>query len=171
MDSVTTSELAATVAVLGYVGLVFAAGISDILTLTVPNRFSAAIVLLYPSYVLSTSAPVDWQGAVLIAFGATVFGFVLYALGFWGGGDAKLLGAAALWAGPDWILDFTVFTTLAGGVITIFVCLQHYLPHIYTTGFFRFRDALPRLRGTPIPYGAAIAVSALYGAFTLLKVS
>ena len=171
MDYVNTSEIAATIAVLAYVGLVFAAGVSDILTLTIPNRFSAAIVLLYPSHVLSAGHPVDWQGALLIAFGALVFGFVIYALGGWGGGDAKLFGAAALWAGPGNLLDFTLTTMLAGGAITVFVWLQHYLPHLFATGFLRFREAVPNLRGQPVPYGAAIAVGALYGAFTLLKVS
>jgi prepilin peptidase CpaA len=171
MEYVNSSDIAATVAIVAYVGLVFAAGVSDILTLTIPNRFSAAIVLLYPSYVLSSGHPIDWQGSLLIAFGAFVFAFVLFAIGFWGGGDAKLFAAAALWAGPEFILDFTLITMAAGGAITIFVLLQHTLPHVYASGFFRFREAIPKLRGEPIPYGAAIAVGALYGAFTLLKVS
>jgi len=171
MEYVNSFDFAATVAILAYVGLVFAAGVSDILTLTIPNRFSAAIVLLYPSYVLSSVHPVDWQGSFLIAFGAFVFAFVLYAFGFWGGGDAKLFAAAALWAGPGFILDFTLITMAAGGAITVFVLLQHTLPHLYVSGFFRFKEAIPKLRGEPIPYGAAIAVGALYGAFTLLKVS
>ena len=153
MEYVTSSEIAATVAILAYVGLIFAVGVNDILTLTIPNRFSGAIVLLFPSYVLSSAHPVDWLGSLLIAFGALVFAFVLFALGGWGGGDAKLFSAVALWAGPDFILDFTLITMLAGGAITVFVWLQHYLPHVVTTGFFRFRDAIPKLRGEPIPYG------------------
>ncbi len=171
MEYVTSSDIAATVVILAYVGLIFAAGVNDILTLTIPNRFSGAIVLLYPSYVLSSGHAIDWQGSLLIAFGALVFAFVMFALGFWGGGDAKLFAAAALWAGPDFILDFTLITMAAGGAITVFVLLQHTLPHVFMSGFYGFRDAIPKLRGEPIPYGAAIAVGALYGAFTLLKVS
>ncbi len=171
MEYVNSSDIAATVAILAYVGLVFAAGVNDVLTLTIPNRFSGAIVLLYPSYVLSTVYPIDWLSSLLIAFGALVFASVLFAFGFWGGGDAKLFGAVALWAGPDFILDFTLITMATGGVITAFVLLQHTLPHVFVSGFFRFRDVIPKLRGEPIPYGAAIAVGALYGAFTLLKVS
>ncbi len=171
MEYLGSAQVATTVAILAYVGLVFAAGVSDILTLTIPNRFSAAIVLLFPSYALSAGSAVDWWGSMLIAFGALVFGFVLYALGGWGGGDAKLFGAAALWAGPDHILNFTLTTMLAGGAITVFIMLQHYLPHVFSTGFFRFREGLPKLRGEPIPYGSAIAVGGLYGAFTLLRVA
>lgn len=171
MEYEIPSHIAATVAVLAYVGLVFAAGVSDILTLTIPNRFSAAILLLYPSYVLSAGHAVDWQSSLLIAFGALVFGFVMFSIGGWGGGDAKLFAVAALWMGPKIILDFTIITMLAGGAITVFVGLQRTLPQAFTSGRFRLKDAILGLRGVPIPYGAAIAVGALYGAFTLLRVS
>lgn len=171
MDSLGTNDLAAIIAVLAYVGLVFAAGVSDILTLTIPNRFSGAIVLLYPIHVLSAPHAIDWLNAMLIALGALCVGFALFAAGLWGGGDAKFLGAVALWAGPDSILDLIVTTTLAGGAICVFILLQHYVPHAITSGFFRYRAMIPRLSGTPLPYGAAIAIGALYGAFTLLKVS
>ena len=171
MEYVISSDIAATAAILAYVGLVFAAGVSDILTLTIPNRFSAAILLIYPSYLLSSAHPIDWRSSLLIAFGALVFAFVMFAFGAWGGGDAKFFAAAALWAGPDFILDFTLITMLAGGAITVFVGLRHTLPQVFTTGAFRLKDAILELRGEPIPYGAAIAVGALYGAFTLLKVS
>jgi prepilin peptidase CpaA len=171
MEYAISSDIAATIAILAYVGLVFAAGVSDILTLTIPNRFSAAILLLYPSYVLSSGHPIDWPGSLLIAFGALVFAFVVFASGFWGGGDAKLFAAAALWAGPDFIVDFTLITMAAGGAITLFVFLQHTLLGVVTTGISSFRETIPKLRGEPIPYGAAISVGALYGAFTLLKVS
>ena len=171
MDFIFAPDIAATIAVLAYIGLVFAAGVSDILTLTIPNRFTGAIVLLYPSYVLSSSQPVDWMGAVLVAGGILALGFLLFALGWWGGGDAKLFGAAALWAGPDGVLDFVLTTTIAGGVIAVFILLQHYLPHAISTGFFRFRAAMPKRKSLPMPYGVAIAVGALYGAFTMLKVS
>jgi prepilin peptidase CpaA len=171
MESIGVAEIAATTAVLAYVGLVFAAGLSDILTLSIPNRFTAAIILLYPSYVLSASHPIDWPSAILIALGALSLGFALYIAGLWGGGDAKFLGAVALWAGPDGVLDLVLTTALAGGVVSVFILLQHYLPHAVASGFFRFRAALPHQRAQPVPYGVAISIGALYGAFTLLKVS
>ena len=170
MGHVDPSLVASTVAVLAYVGLVFAAGVSDILTLTVPNRYPIAIVLVYPSYVLASSHPVDWQTSLMIAGGALVAGFVLYALRGWGGGDAKLFAAVALWAGPDFFVPLVLLCTAAGGVIAGFIWLQHYLPYAVTSGFFTFRSGIPQFRRTPIPYAAAIAVAALYRAFTLLNV-
>ena len=170
MEHVDASLVASTVAVLAYVGLVFAAGVSDVLTLTVPNRYPIAIVLVYPSYVLASKHPVAWQASVLVALSALVIGFVLYAARGWGGGDAKLFAAAALWAGPDFILPLVLICASAGGVIAVFIWLQHYLSGAVSTGMFTFRSAAPRLHRTPIPYAAAIAVAALYRAFTLLNV-
>lgn len=170
MGHVDSSLVASTVAVLAYVGLVFAAGVSDIQTLTVPNRYPIAIVLVYPSYVLASSQPVDWQTSLLIAAGALVAGFILYALRGWGGGDAKLFAAVALWAGPDFIIPLVLLCTAAGGVIAAFIWLQHYLPRAVASGSSAFRSGISQFRGTPIPYAAAIAVAALYRAFTLLNV-
>ena len=171
MELIGVSEITAMIAVLAYVALAFTAGISDILTLSIPNRYSAAIVLLYPSYVISTGQPVDWSSALLLALIALSLGFALFVGGLWGGGDAKFLGAVALWAGPDGFLELVFTTALAGGVISVFILLQYYLPHAIASGFFRYRAALPRLRAQPVPYGVAISIGALYGAFTLLKVS
>ena len=171
MEFAISPDIAATISILAYVGLVFAAGVSDILSLTIPNRFSAAILLLYPSYVLSSGHSIDWLGGLLVAFGALVFAFVLFAVGFWGGGDAKLFAATALWAGPVFIVDFALIIMATGGAITVFVLLQRTLPHVVASGFSGVRETIPKLRGEPIPYGAAISVGALYGAFTLLKVS
>ena len=170
MDYLDASLVASTVAVLAYVGLVFAAGVSDILTLTVPNRYPVAIVLVYPSYVLASTQPVAWQASIVIAISALIVGFLLYAVRGWGGGDAKLFAAAALWAGPDFILPLILICAAAGGVIAVFIWLQHCLPSSLSTGVFTFRATAPRLHRTPVPYAAAIAVAALYRAFTLLNV-
>lgn len=171
MEFFSTSDIAAAIAVLAYIGLVFAAGVSDILSLTIPNRYTCAIVLLYPPYVLSAGQAVDWPGAILVALGALAVGFLLFALGWWGGGDAKFFGAVALWAGPSSIVTLVLTTTIAGGAIAVFILLQHYLPYAITTGFFRFRAFIPNRPGMSMPYGVAIAVGALYGAFTMLQVS
>ncbi len=165
------SEIAAITAVLTYVGFVFAAGVNDILTFSIPNRLTASIVLLYPSYVLTADHTIDWSSSMLMALVVLSLGFALYIGGLWGGGDAKFLGAVALWAGPDGVLALILTTAVAGGVISVFILLQHYMPHAIVSGFFRHRSALPSLRGKPMPYGAAISIAALYGAFTLLKVS
>ena len=48
-----------------------------------------------------------------------VLGFALFAAGLFGGGDAKLMAAAALWLGWSTGTSVLVFTALAGGVLAI----------------------------------------------------
>lgn len=171
MEQATVSLVVATATLVAFVVLVFSAAVSDILTFTVPNRVCLAICLLYPAYVLSAAPPVAWPAGLAVAGGALVLGFVLFALGVWGGGDAKLFAAAALWAGPDLVLPLTVFTTLAGGVMAVFIWLQHRLSRAPVAGMLMHVETDPDLGKQSMPYGAAIGVGALYVAFTLLKVS
>lgn len=156
--------------VLTFVVLVFKAAVSDILSYLVPNRICLAIALLYPVFVLSAPGTIDWSMALAIGLGSLAVGFVFFVLGGWGGGDAKLFAAVALWAGPAEFLPFTLYTTLAGGVMAIFIWLQLRLAKVPATSLLLQTDVDPDIGKHPMPYGAAIAVGALYVAFTLLKV-
>jgi prepilin peptidase CpaA len=77
--------------------------------------------------------------------------FVLFALvfaaGWMGGGDVKLIGALALWFPLQPLLWMLAAMSLAGGAITLALAIEH------------------RLRRRPgaleVPYGVAIAVAAL----------
>lgn len=164
------SDLAPSLALVTFAVLVFRTAVSDILSFTVPNRLTLAIALLYPVYVISAGHPVGWYWSLAVAAGALLPGFVLFALGLWGGGDAKLFAAVALWAGPDLILPLAICTTLAGGVIAGFVWLQHRLSRAPSLAMTLSVEVDPNLAKQEIPYAAAIAVGALYVAFTLLKV-
>jgi prepilin peptidase CpaA len=100
-----------------FAGLLIAAAVEDVRRLIIPNRYCLAIVLLYPLHVLASSAPVDWTGGLIVGAALLVAGFALFALGLIGGGDAKLLAAAAPWAGPALLPEFVLVTALAGGVV------------------------------------------------------
>ncbi|MFQ5773018.1 MAG: prepilin peptidase [Kiloniellaceae bacterium] len=167
----SASALVSTATLLTFVVLVFSAAVSDIRSFTVPNRVCLAVVLLYPAFVASATHPVAWAPALAVAAAALLLGFLLFAVGAWGGGDAKLFAAAALWAGPEFIIPLTVFTTLAGGVMAIFIWLQHRLSRAPVAAMMLHVEADPDVGKQPMPYGAAIAVGALYVAFTLLKVN
>lgn len=169
MDYGIVSYLAPRLALLTFAALVFRAAVSDILTYTVPNRLALAIALLYPVYVISAGQPVAWHWSLGVAAAGLVSGFVVFALGLWGGGDAKLFAAVALWAGPDLIVPLLICTTLAGGVIAIFVWLQHRISRAPSLAMTLTVEVDPDLGRQEIPYAAAIAVGALYVAFTLLK--
>ena len=112
-------------------------------------------------------------GGVLGALGAAgcalaVFlgGAVLFARGWLGGGDVKLLSAATLWAGAPQALGLLVVTGLLGGALAL----------ILLSPFGRIAPAARRLLGppdtppshpgapepaVPVPYGVAIAGAGL----------
>ncbi len=158
-------------ALLAFAGLIFSAAISDILRFRIPNRVSIALVLLYPTYLLSAAQPVDWLSAITVAAACLTVGFLLFSIKACGAGDAKLFAAAALWAGPELILLFGLYTSLAGGVMVLFMWLQHRLARAPSASMILQTTADVGFAKQPMPYGAAIAVGGLYVAFTLLRVN
>jgi len=137
--------------------LVLAAGVSDILTMRIPNWLNIVIALAFFPMALATGMPGDailWHclGAVAIL----AVGFGLFSAGFIGGGDAKLFAAASLWIGWEQLPLLLVFTAIAGGVLAIVVqawCLFRLEGEIHEVGWAK------RLFGRKIdlPYGIAIA--------------
>ncbi len=158
-------------ALLAFAGLIFSAAISDILRFRIPNRVSIALVLLYPTYLLSASQPVDWLSAITVAAACLTVGFLLFSIKACGAGDAKLFAAAALWAGPELILPFGLYTSLAGGVMVLFMWFQHRLARAPSASMILQTTTDAGFAKQPMPYGAAIAVGGLYVAFTLLRVN
>ena len=49
-------------------------------------------------------------------------------MGWIGGGDAKLAAATALWFGFDFLLDYLVYASLFGGVLTLVLIQFRRLP-------------------------------------------
>lgn len=132
----------------------------DLLTMTIPNRVSIALVLLFlvaaPLAGLSMHDMLLHLGAGLMVLAA---GIVLFAVGGFGGGDAKLLAAAALWIGFDQLVMFLANVTVFGGMLALAILAYRRLPFV---GPYAPTWALNlHQRGTGIPYGIAIAASAL----------
>ena len=103
--------------------MAFAAA-SDLFTMTISNRVSLALAAGFLALAFASGmAPSDILmhlaagGAVLVA------AFVCFAFGWIGGGDAKVAAAAALWFGFAHLLNYLVYASLFGGVLTL-VLLQ-----------------------------------------------
>ena len=81
--------------------LMAAAAFEDFRRLTIPNLVPAALCLLWPAYAFAT-APSLYDALTAAGCGVAVFlvGAVMFARGWLGGGDVKLLAAVTLWAGP-----------------------------------------------------------------------
>jgi Flp pilus assembly protein protease CpaA len=86
-----------------------------------------------------------------------------------GAGDVKLFAAVALWGGPQLFLPLVFVTTLAGGVIALFIWLQLRFARAPSLAMAFRTVSDPLIGKQQMPYGAAIAVAALYVAFTLLR--
>ena len=132
--------------------LLVLAAVIDVRTFTISNRLNLTVALLAPLYWLSVSLS-PWPGiAIQIAAAVTVFVILAGAfyVGMMGGGDVKLAAALALWFPPQSLLQFIVYMSIAGGLVTLVVLVVH-----------RSREA----KGRPqIPYGLAIA----YGGLAIL---
>ena len=108
--------------------MAFAAS-SDLFTMTISNRVSLALTagffLLALAVGMSASdilSHVGAGGAVLVVT------FCFFARGWIGGGDAKLAAATALWLGFDHLLNFALYASLIGGVLTLLIVRFRLLP-------------------------------------------
>lgn len=155
-------------AVIGFIALLGAAAISDVRTLTIPNSYCLGIVLCYPFYVLNSAQGVDWLGGLLVCGSLLAVGFALFTTGRVGGGDAKLLAATSLWAGPGLLVDFVLITSLAGGGIALLLYARHRWARRASLATLVPGEASPDFAQQPMPYGVAIFAGGVYVAFTLL---
>jgi prepilin peptidase CpaA len=140
--------------------MAFAAS-SDLLTMTISNRVSLALVAGF--LVLAGVVGMDVHD-VLSHFGAAALvlavTFTFFARGWIGGGDAKLAAATALWLGFDHLLLYVLYASLLGGVLTFALIRFRMLP---LPDLLARQDWVARLHriDAGIPYGIALAAAAL----------
>ncbi|TAL82612.1 MAG: peptidase [Beijerinckiaceae bacterium] len=140
--------------------MVFAA-FSDLFTMTISNRISIVLVLVFVLLALALHVPLDEIGQHLLC-GLCVLAltFLFFAFRWIGGGDAKLAAATALWLGFDHLLDYGLYAALLGGALTVSILMMRRwpLPRILIT-----QDWIARLHddNNGVPYGIALAVAGL----------
>jgi prepilin peptidase CpaA len=142
-------------------GLVWAA-VSDIRSMTIPNRLTIGMALAFAPVALLCHLTLGQIGLHLgLALAGLVLGMVLFALRVMGGGDAKLIAASCLWLGPHGTVAMMIYTALAGGALTLGLLGARRAPVAAVTG------ALPSWVNRhlepkgDIPYGVAICVGGL----------
>jgi prepilin peptidase CpaA len=133
----------------------------DLLTFTIPNRLFVALGLGYLVFatLLGVSA-VDILLNISCALAILAIAFVMFALGWVGGGDAKLAAATAAWLGWTAILDYGVAAALFGGILTLIILGARMAPLPAVLGRI---DWLKRLHNAKagVPYGIALAAAGL----------
>lgn len=140
--------------------MAFAAS-SDLLTMTISNRVSLALAggFLLLALITATSPAVIAMhlGAAAVVLAV---GFACFSFGWIGGGDAKLAAAIALWFGFDHLLEYLVYASLFGGVLTIFLIQFRLLPLPAALARQKWIMRLHE-KGGGVPYGVALAAAAL----------
>src|SRR5688572_23272420 len=89
------------------------AAIEDFRHMRIPNLICLLVVLLFIPYAF-TIPPGETLMHVLVAAVVFAIAVALYFGGMFGGGDAKLIGALALWAGYTGLPSFLIVTTMVG---------------------------------------------------------
>lgn len=146
---------------LAFVGLMAAAAFEDFRRFIIPNPLTIGLLLLWPMYF--AAAPSLRVGLEAIACGAAVFavGAILFSRGYVGGGDVKLLSAAALWAGPAGIANLMLLTGLLGGALALLLLVPA-SARIIETGRVALGQSVREGEAQRyVPYGVPIAIAAV----------
>jgi len=141
--------------------LVAAAG-WDIASFTIPNFVTLALMAVFAVFAIAaglSAADIGWH--VLAGFVGLFIGFTLFALGFIGGGDAKLFAAVLLWLGLKDFLPYALLASIFGGLLTVGLMLlrQYPLPALLSRQgwIVKLHDA-----GSGVPYGVALVAGAFF---------
>ncbi|MGE3064049.1 MAG: prepilin peptidase [Hyphomicrobiaceae bacterium] len=142
-------------------GVVAFAGAMDLFTMTIPNRVSLALVVAFLVLApLSGFGMEEMASHFLAGLLVLTVGIVMFALGWFGGGDAKLLAAVALWVGFDSLFAYILYVAVAGGVLVELFLLFRNMPLPRAVIGENWAHRLHKRDGG-IPYGIALAAGAL----------
>ncbi len=148
--------------VLVFPTLAVIAALRDATSYTIPNAISLALMGVFPVAALLLALPLpDVAMHAGLGFAALLAGMAMFAVGWIGGGDAKLFAASALWLGWPAGLTFLIATCMAGGALAMALLALRSVwmrPYVVAGPAWFTRLAEP---GESVPYGVAIAVGAL----------
>ncbi len=137
------------------------AGATDLFTLTIPNRISLGLVAGFVC--LAPFAGLGWEAIALhfaIGVAMLVICIGIFAMGWIGGGDAKLFAAASLWMGYEYIYEYALITAVFGGILTLVMLALRMFP---LPAGLAGQAWITRLHaaGHGVPYGVALAAAGL----------
>ncbi len=151
------------IALAAFSALMAVAAFEDFRRLVIPNALTLALCALWPLHLAAAPSLAGAFGSLGCALAVFVVGAFLFSRGYLGGGDVKLLSAAALWAGPAGTPPLLLLTGLLGGALGLLL-LMPLGAHLIAMARLRLgRMPAPTEGGmaTPIPYGIAIAAAAV----------
>ncbi|MEL7303401.1 MAG: prepilin peptidase, partial [Pseudomonadota bacterium] len=137
------------------------AGFNDMVSLTIPNKLSLFLIAAFLVAAAAVQMPLDRFGLHLaVGFTMLVIMMTLWAFGFLGGGDAKLIAVASLWIGFDDLPLFVAYVAIFGGLLCLVVLsYRQMMPPRWA---FQHEWALRLHEKTGgVPYGLAIGSAGL----------
>jgi prepilin peptidase CpaA len=148
-------------------GLLVAAAFFDLTTYRIPNLLPAVMVALFGVFTLTLAYgdhAMGWNEIGLHFFAGLIglfLGMGMFAVGWVGGGDAKLFAAILLWLGWDALYDYVILACLLGGALTLGLIMLRRIPLppmlAKLPWFARLADP-----ASGVPYGVALALAALH---------
>ena len=140
--------------------MAFAAS-SDLLTMRISNRVVVLLVAFFCAAALITDMSLQEFGLhALAALVVLLFAFSMFAMGWIGGGDAKLAAATTFWLGFGLTIPYLLDASIIGGMMTLGILMARRLPLpgflVRITWVHRLHDSR-----TGIPYGIALAIAGL----------
>lgn len=138
--------------------LLILAAIEDLWRLEIEDWLSAGVALgAIIAAAIDGPTPGLWQNLLLSAL-VLGLGWLLFSLGWMGGGDIKLLTACALWLDLSQGWKMLVAVAIAGGLESLIIMMLRLIPWSEAA-----RRHLPWLRtDEAIPYGVAIGAGMLW---------
>jgi|SRR5262249_18708120 len=146
--------------------LLAAAAIFDLTSYTIPNIVPASMIVVFAAFMVVIAAhghPMSWNAAGMhfVAGAIGLFaGMAMFALGWVGGGDAKLFAVTSLWLGWDSLFEYALMASLLGGALTLTLLG---LRRVSLPSALRRVPWFARLAShqADVPYGVALAAAAL----------
>src|SRR6266568_609383 len=151
------------IAVTAFGVVMAAAAIEDFRRLIIPNLLPILLCALWPFYFAAAPSFYGALEAIGCALAVFIGGAVLFARGYLGGGDVKLLSAATLWAGPAGTPELLMLTGVLGGALALFLLMPFGMQLAAAARGMLGQPPIATERGLamPVPYGVAIAGAAL----------
>jgi prepilin peptidase CpaA len=153
-DTIALPVFAAVMAIAAY---------EDFRRLVIPNLLPAILCVGWPVHFAAGPSFFGALTAIGCALAVFIVGAALFARGFLGGGDVKLLTAATLWCGAAGTPSLLVLTGILGGVLTLFLLLPFGAQLAAAGRALLGPAAIAAEHDTAksVPYGVAIAGAAL----------
>lgn len=142
--------------------LMLYAAFSDLVSMTISNKVSLALIGGFLLFAWLTGMPLNvfiWHWALFaLVLG---IGIVLFVFGQTGGGDVKLAASTALWLGWEHTMAYLLIASVIGAVLTLLLMKARGI--IIPDRLSRVEWIARLHRGdTGIPYGIALGLAAVF---------